>query len=176
MFAWLFKSKQSWNDEMRILSDKYFNSIDLNQEQHCLYVEYRNRIQNLRQQFIVSQNLPSYTQIELPKESITLDSFSNHARNNVAIELGTELFEWFLGFVIVQIVLLFVDKIAGAWGCLIDIIVFIVIIVSSIIMVNNNDKKLIDNLREQYQESVDYDSAKLLNELNTNTVEFYEHL
>lgn len=176
MFSWLFKSKQSWDDEMQIQSNKYFNTLDLNQEQSALYLNYSNKIRSLRQQFITEQKLPNYTQINLPEEQVSLEVLSEHTRNNLVIELGTELFGWFLGFIIVQIVLLFVDKIAGPWGCLIDIVVFIAIIVISIVMTNHNDEKLLNRLREQHEETIDFDSDKLLEDLDNNTFKFYEHI
>ena len=40
MFSWLFKSRQSWDDAMIVMSNKYFNSLDVSQEQHALYLEY----------------------------------------------------------------------------------------------------------------------------------------
>ena len=176
MFSWLFKSKQTWDDEMIVLSNKYFNTLDINQEQHALYMKYIDDIENIRKQFIKTNSLPSYTQINLPSEKITLDSFSGHTRNNLVIEFGSELFSWFLGFAIVQIVLLFVDKIAGPWGCLIDVIVFIVIIIISVIMANSNDSKLIDSLKEQQTQTIKYDSGNILKSLDENTIIFYEHL
>ena len=176
MFSWLFKSKQSWDDAMIVMSNKYFNSLDVSQEQHALYLEYIKDIKEMRQQFLSVKGLPSYTQIDLPSETITLDAFSNHSRNNVVIEFGTELFGWFLGFVLIQIILLFVDKIAGPWGCLIDVIVFIIIVVVSVFMSSSNDTKLIESLEKQHNQTVRYDYETLLKSLNNNTAKFYENL
>ncbi|MDE6649545.1 MAG: hypothetical protein K2K45_06425 [Muribaculaceae bacterium] len=176
MFSWLFKSKQSWNDEMNILSNRYFNSLDIHQEQHILYENYLKGIKNIRQQFISGKGLPAYTQIDLPSEKISLDTLSEYSRNNIVIEFGTQLFEWLLTFIIIQIVLLFVDKIAGPWGCLIDIIVFLIIIVISMILANSNDSKLIDSLREQQAHTIKYDTKSITTSLDDNTVRFYENL
>lgn len=176
MFSWLFKSKQSWDDAMIVMSNKYFNSLDVSQEQHALFLEYIKDIKEIRQQFLSAKGLPSYTQIDLPAETITLDAFSNHSRNNLVIEFGTELFGWFLGFVLVQIILLFVDKIAGQWGCLIDVIVFIIIVAVSVFMSSSNDTKLIENLEKQHNQTVRYDYEMLLKSLNNNTAKFYENL
>lgn len=176
MFSWLFKSKQSWDDAMIVMSNKYFNSLDVSQEQHALFLEYIKDIKEIRQQFLSAKGLPSYTQIDLPSETITLDAFSNHSRNNVVIEFGTELFGWFLGFVLIQIILLFVDKIAGPWGCLIDVIVFVIIVVISVFMSSSNDTKLIESLEKQHRQMVIYDYKTLLKSLNNNTVKFYESL
>ena len=176
MFSWLFKSKQSWNDEMSILSNRYFNTLEINQEQHALYQDYLKDIKNIRQQFLSAKGLPAYTPIDLPDEKITLDELSEHTRNNLVIEASTEIFEWFLGFIIVQIILLFVDKIAGPIGCLIDIVVLLIIVGISIIMSNSNDSKMIDSLKDQHIQSVTIDSKKILSALDNNTVEFYENL
>ena len=176
MFSWLFKSKQSWDDEMNILSNRYFNSLDIHQEQHLLYEKYLKDITNIRQQFISTNGLPAYTQIDLPSEKVSLDSLSEHSRNNLVIEFGTQLFEWLLTFVIIQIVLLFVDKIAGPWGCLIDIIVFLIIIVISVILANSNDSKLIDSLKEQQTQTIQYDTKSITTSLDHNTIRFYENL
>lgn len=176
MFSWLFQSKQSWDDEMQVLSNKYFNSLDVNQEQHALFTDYIRNIKNLREQFVSSRGLPNYTQIDLPKEKITLDSLSEHTRNNIIIEFSTNLFQWFLGLIILQTILLFVDKIAGPIGCLIDIIVLIIIIIISIIMSNSNDSKLLEDLNNQHTQSVKFDSDALLKELDNNSIKFYENL
>lgn len=176
MFSWLFKSKQSWDDAMIVMSNKYFNSLDVSQEQHALYLEYVKNIKEIRQQLLSDKGLPSYPQINLPSETITLDAFSNHSRNNLAIEFGTELFGWFLGFVLVQIILLFVDKIVGPWGCLIDVIVFIIIVVVSVFMSSSNDTKLIESLEKQHKQTVKYDYKTLLKSLDNNTAKFYENL
>lgn len=45
-----------------------------------------------------------------------------------------------------SIILLFVDKTAGPWGCLIDVVVFIIIVVASVFMSSSNDAKLIESL------------------------------
>lgn len=176
MFFWFFKSKQSWDDAMIVMSNKYFNSLDVIQEQHTLYLEYVKNIKEMRQQFLSSKGLPSYTQIDLPSETITLDAFSNHSRNNLIIEFGTELFGWLLGLVLAQIILLFIDKIIGPWGCLIDITVFIIIIVVSVFISSSNDTKLIESLKNQHSQTVRYDYENLLKSLNNNTAKFYESL
>ena len=176
MFSWLFKNKQSWDDAMIVMSNKYFNSLDVSQEQHALYLEYVNDIKEIRQHFLSVKELPAYTQIDLPSETITLGAFANHSRNNLVIELGTELFGWLLGFVLVQVILLFVDKIAGPWGCLIDIIVFITIVVASVFMTSSNDTKLIEGLEKQHKQTVKYDYETLLKSLDNNTTKFYENL
>lgn len=177
MFSWLFSSRQAWDDKMRLLSQRYFTTLDINQQQHELYMQYVSEISSIRQQFISSSNLPVYTQLELPSSNISLDFLAEHSRNNLIIEFGTEIFSWLLAFIIIQLVLLFVDKIAGGWGCLIDIVVFATILVASVVMTSINDTKLIDSLKSQYSISEQrYNSEAIIESLNHNTETFYENL
>lgn len=181
MFSWLFKSKQSWEDELKLKSTKYFNSLDLEQEQNALYVQYVSKIKNLRQQFVSQDQLPKYTQFDLPKENISLAALSAHSRDNIGIEiigelLGTKLFSWFLGFCITWLVVTVLGLPAGPPGWLISLITFIIMIVISIVISNHNDVKLIDQLRAQHYETTEIDGNKLLEELNKNTISFYENL
>ena len=37
---------------MIVMSNKYFNSLDVSQEQHALYLEYVKDIKEIRQQFL----------------------------------------------------------------------------------------------------------------------------
>ena len=123
------------------------------------------------------RRLPAYTQLDLPSSKISLDFLAEHSRNNLVIEFGTELFSWLLAFIIVQFVLLFVDKIAGHWGCLIDIIAFVIILATSVIMTTINDSKLIASLRSQYNQSeLHYNSEEIVKSLNENRELFYESL
>lgn len=177
MFSWLFTSRQAWDDKMRVLSQRYFTTLDINQQQYQLYREYISKIGNIRTQFIAARSLPAYTQLDLPSSKISLDFLAEHSRNNLVIEFGTELFSWLLAFIIVQFVLLFVDKIAGHWGCLIDIIVFVIILATSVIMTTINDSKLIASLRSQYNQSeLHYNSEEIVKSLNENRELFYESL
>lgn len=56
MFSWLFKSKQSWDDAMIVMSNKYFNSLDVSQEQHALYLEYVKNIKEIRSSFFQTKD------------------------------------------------------------------------------------------------------------------------
>ena len=177
MFSWLLSSKQEWEDEQILLANKYFNNIEIYQELHGLYLAYIDDIQKLRMQFKEQQftNIETRKEINLPKENVGVN-LSEHTKNNIIIEIGTEALQWFLGFVIIQIVLLFVDKIVGPWGCLIDIIVFVLVIIVSSIITYYNDNKLLNEIEEQHVKKeiiIDYD--KILNDLNKNTTSFYEN-
>jgi hypothetical protein len=176
MFSWLLSSKQEWEDEQLLLSNKYFNNLEASKELHELYLGYAENIRKLRKRFTEQQftNIGKHQDIILQKENIGIN-LSEHTRNNIIIEIGTEALQWFLTFITIQVVLLFVDKIAGLHGCIIDIIVFIVIVAVSIFITYHNDNKLLDKIKEQHtnqENTIDYD--KLLNDLNQNTISFYE--
>ena len=179
MFSWLFKSKQSWEDEMNLLSNKYFNTLDINQEQYALYMGYKKQIEELRNQFVASNDLPTYTQICLPSERISLEAFANHARNNIGIELigellGSKLFSWFLGFVITWIIVTLLGLPTGPPGWIGSVVTFIIILVVSTIMSVSNDSKLMSQIREQRQQEIEINSNNLYQILNENTIKFYE--
>lgn len=181
MFSWLFKSKRSWEEELRLKSSKYFNTLDLEQEQSNLYVQYISQIKNLRQQFISNQGLPSYTNYELPAENISLEALSAHTRDNVGIEiigevLGSKVFSWLLGFFLTWLIVTVLGLPTGPPGWLLSLITFVIIIVISVIMSYRNDSKLMDQLRAQHQETIVIDSNKLQKELDNNSMLFYEKL
>lgn len=181
MLSWLFKSKQSWEEELRLKSLKYFNPLDLAQEQNALFSQYVEKIKSLRQQFVVQQNLPKYSQYDLPKEDISLEAFSNYSRDNIGIEimgelLGTKLFSWFIGFCLTWLIVTVLGLRKGPPGWLISFITFLIIIIISVIMSYRNDSKFIELLKSQHEEISLVDSNKLLEELNNNTTIFYEKL
>lgn len=177
MISWLFSSKKGWNDDMNILSKRYFNPLDLYQEQHVLFLQYQDKIKNLRQQFASSRGLPSYHQFDIPEESISLDSFSEHTRNNIVIEFGTEVFEYLLGLIIVPVILtvLLGIKLEDN-GCTVSIVIFLVCIIISIVLSVKNDNRLLDSMREQHQKNIDINTKELSDSLNKNTVHFYEKI
>ena len=177
MFSWLLSSKQEWEDEQILLANKYFNNLDISQDLHELYLEYIDDIQKLRMQFREQQftNIETRKEIILPKEYVGIN-LSEHTKNNIIIEIGSEALQWFLGFIIIQIVLLFVDKIVGPWGCIIDIIVFVLVIIVSSIITYYNDNKLLNEIEEQHvKNEITIDYNKILNDLNKNTTSFYEN-
>lgn len=180
MFSWLFKSKDSWDEELNLISKKYFSNLDCQQEQSRLYNQYVTQIKGLRQQFLKSHNLPNYQQFDIPKEEISLDKLAEHSRNNLGIEilgefLGSGLFGWLLVFAIASFLSLFGIAVPGPGWAVTGITILISIIVS-IILTMNNDSKLLDDLREQHQDTIQIDNQELLETLNQNTIRFYEKL
>lgn len=181
MFSWLFKSKQSWDDEMLLLSNRYFNSLDIKQDHHSLYLSYTQKIKNLRKQFIASQKLPDFHTIDLPEEEISLTRLVDYTRNNIGIEvigelLGTKLFSWFLGFIITWVLVTLIGLPKGPPGWVVSLLSFIIVIVVSTIMSIHNDNKLLNQIKEQHSDMSIIDSQELLEELDSNTMKFYEQL
>ena len=177
MFSWLLSSKQEWEDEQILLANKYFNNLDISQDLHELYLAYIDDLRKIRMQFREQQftNIGTKKEIILPKESVGVN-LSKHTKNNIIIEIGSEALQWFLGFIIAQIVLLFVDKIVGPWGCVIDIIVLVLVIIVSSIITYYNDNKLLNEIKEQHvKNEITIDYNKILNDLNKNTTSFYEN-
>ncbi|WP_289834955.1 hypothetical protein [uncultured Phocaeicola sp.] len=181
MFSWLFKSKQSWDDEMSLLSNRYFNSLDIKQDHHSLYLSYTQKIKNLRKQFIASQKLPDFHTVDLPEEEISLTRLADYTRNNIGIEvigelLGTKLFSWFLGFIITWGLVTLIGLPTGPPGWVVSLLSLIIVIVVSTIMSIHNDNKLLNQIREQHSDMSIIDSQELLKELDSNTMMFYEQL
>ncbi len=177
MLSWLFSSTQEWEDKQLLLANKYFNNIDISQDLHELYLTYAYDINKLRMQFTnqSSTHLEKYDEIPIPQEEFVLN-LSEHTKNNIIIEIGAEALQWLLTFAIVQLILLFVDKIVGPWGCIIDLIVLIIVIAASIIITSYNDNKILNEIREQYvNNDFSIDSHQMLNKLNQNTISFYEN-
>lgn len=180
IFSWLFKSRDCWDEELNLISKKYFNNLDSQQEQIRLYNQYTTQIKELRQQFIRSHNLPSFHQIDIPKEEISLDKLADHSRNNIRIEilgefLGGRFFSWLLGIACVFILSLF-GIVIPEKGCIVTGLTILISIIVSIIFTMRNDSKLIDNLRDQHEETIEIDNQELLESLDQNTIRFYEKL
>lgn len=178
MFCYLFSSKEVWDDYMILKSNKYFNSLEIESDIELINKKYLADLKNIREHFLLAnKQLPNIMKIDLPDQEISLAIFSNHTRNNIAIEIGSELIEpilgWLLGFVIVNIILLFLD-ITGLPAWIIHFITIIITIVVSVFLTMSNDSTLLDNLRKQNQQEFKIDEKGILKKLNQNTIHFYE--
>lgn len=179
MFSYFFKSEQSWSDEMRLKSDKYFSSLNVEQDAYELFSEYQKDISLLRKRFwSKSKNgiIPQNIKLNLPEKNISLGALSSHSRNNVVIELISEGLErlgtWLLYPLVLWVLSIFLPT--NIQGCIAKIVVFLISLVVSVVISMWNDNKLLDAIREQNKEIVTIDYNKILKELNNNTHEFYE--
>lgn len=179
MFKYIISSEQEWTDLQLQLSDRYFNSILLQQEAYEYSNEYINRIKKLRTQFYKDKsgvNTPQVEVLQIPRNQIFVGGLDEHSRTNLAIEIGTAILDWLLGILIVWVVVNIIGYAAtGPMGCVISIVSFIIMMTISIFCTNYNDGKLVDSLKAQHESIVlDYDT--LHKSLNNNSIEFYESL
>ena len=186
MFAWIFKSREAWEEELILIGNKYFNNLDIQQSQYELYQVYTSQIKELRDQFIFKSNLPSYTPINLPSEEISIESLISHSGKNLGGEIIDLSADIFLELTIVKGVLIgFLTWLLGligitlsrkVLGIIIGVILFLLGLIGSIIYTNHNDNILIKNLKDQHEQTVSIDTNLLLQNLNNNTIHFYEKI
>ena len=171
MIDYIFKSDQEWEDEMLLKSQKYFGSLNIEQEANTLFESHVDAIKKLRARFIESNNyerLPKYQNLCLPDRNVNLMALKKHAERNLIIEIGEEFLKWFLGITVLALItfLLGLAK-PPAW------ILTIVLIIISCILSYHNDKILLDSLRAQ-ETSITIDCSSLNKTLDIYTISFYE--
>lgn len=173
MFGYLFRSKKKWEDKLRLESDKYFNTLEIEQEANELYMEHVVYVKQLRERFARTKNMEiSEPLITLPQQDIYLGDLREHAGTNVLIEICTDIAQWLLGIFIAWLVLTIVG--IPLSGGVVSIIATILSIIGSIIVTGVNDNKLINSIKEQQEVSLTVDSEEILNKLNKETIYFYE--
>ncbi|MRM83898.1 hypothetical protein [Riemerella anatipestifer] len=176
MFSYIFSSKQTWEDKLRVKSDKYFNNISTEQEINLLYNEYRNDVGNLRNQFLVKNKnvgkLERFQKLDIPNELVTLNVIREHSRNNLIIEFGEGVLELLFGLFIGWIIVSIVGSVTT--GPVIPIISFIITFIISIALSIYNDNKLLDKLREQKKSEISIDYTSIKKKLEANTSKFYD--
>lgn len=176
MFSYIFSSRQSWEDKLRLKTDKYFSPISTEKEVNNLYADYQKDIKNLRNQFLVNNPTigmhQKFQNLEIPSKDITLKALDNHSRNNVALEIAEWVLEWLFGLFIVWLVVTILGvPLSGGVVSLISTIIFLVISVFASIY---NDNQLLDKIREQNATKVHIDYTAIQNQLDTNTIKFYD--
>lgn len=180
MFSYLFESKQGWEDEMRLKSEKYFGSLNIEQNAYTLFESYQKDVSNLRKRFWSRSNnkiLPKHQSLNIPDRRISLGKLTSHSRNNIVIEIISEGLER-LGslllypFVIWLLSLFLPNRIKT---CVAKILVFLMSMAVSAGISMWNDNSLLEELRKQNKEQVTLDYQKILKELNDNTQKFYEN-
>lgn len=170
MWKYIFADDRLWEDELSLKKDKYFNSIDIEQEALYMYKKHVAEIEKLRSSFYVkSTGIIENIEIDLPEQDIYLGSIKQHTKKNIFIEFATEGLVWLLIWLIVIILALTIGWVLPG----INIIIFIISLIMSIILSIKNDNKAIESLRIQHNNfTINKDS--ILNELNENTIHFYE--
>lgn len=172
MFDYIFKNEAKWQEELRLKSNKYFNNLDLEQEVAFLYKNHVDEINKLRSSFYQTKrtvNMPESISLDLPKENVDLMGMKDHTGNNMLIEFATGALVWIFILFIVIILALTIGWVLPV----VNLIIAGITIIISIILSIRNDNKVLDSLRKQQTEiTLDYES--ILNDLDKNTVKFYE--
>ncbi len=174
MFRQIFWSKQKLEDRCKLLSTKYFNTLDVEKETLSCYENYIKDISSIRNHFQQRKNgiaLPDMVKLELPRQDIYLGDLQKHARNNLVIELiSSNLVIWLIILLFLQLLsLIFAVPTNG-----LSAIAFVLSIILSVCLSMRNDKKLLNTLREQNSVIMQADYSSILNNLNENTYKFYE--
>lgn len=173
MFKYFTLNNDEWDDLQIQLSDKYFNTLNVEQMALKLSLNHHAGVKNLRTKFSRSKML-KINVLRLPDSNIYLGNLNEHSRNNFLIELGTTILDILLGLLITWIVVNIIGyAVTGPIGCIVSIVSLVIIAIVSMIFTNYNDGRLIESLRQQKVErQVNY--SNILENLNNNTVKFYE--
>ena len=171
-FSYIFQSRQTRQDKMRVKTQKYFNSMDVEQDAQELFLLYKEDVENLRARYVnktvPGQKMPT---LDLPKQQIELVDMDEYARNNIIIDMFAEIAVWIVVILVISII-----GLVASVTTLPTWVVTIIGIIVSIIMSIRNDNKLLDALREQNTIEITQDYDAILNELNHNTFRFYDKI
>ena len=150
MIDYLFKSDQEWEDEMLLKSQKYFSTLDIEQDANSLFESYVNEINRLRSRFVESNNyrkVPQFQSFNLPDRQINIMGLKKHAVAFISFVIGLAK--------------------PPVW------IATVIMIILSCILTYRNDNKLLDSLRAQ-ESSIIIDYNSINKTLDANTSAFYE--
>ena len=178
-FSYIFQSRQTREDKMRVKTQKYFNTLDVEQEAQELFLLYKKDVENLRARYantmFPGQKMPS---LDLPKSQIDLVDMDEYSGNNIIIDIFAEIAIW-IAILLILFILGFIFGVLGLGMPPISIpswIVVVITIIVSIILSIHNDNKLLDALREQNTTEITQDYDAILDELNNNTIKFYDKI
>lgn len=183
-YAWdlVFVSEKKRNEKLSLKTNKYFNTMDVEQEALSMYRNHVAEIQKLRSSFYTNKRSVKMSEniyLDLPKETIDLESMQKHTVNNMVMMFSEGILGWIIAFVlgfIIAFILTFFGIFVEQDGCIvkgIGGIASVATLAGMIFLSIRNDNKVLDSLREQHTEfTLDYET--ILNDLDKNTVEFYE--
>lgn len=176
MFQYFILSTDEWNDKFIVLSNKYFNPLNIEQEINNLNRSHIKEIKAVRDRFIRAKykSLPEIQLKQIPNQEVSLAKFTNNIEGNIAIEVGTEIFSWLLTMLLGWLLIAIFDKVIAHLGCIIDIVVGVIVLIISTVLSIHNDNQLMDSLREQEQKKYQLDENNTLERLNQNTIDFYD--
>lgn len=178
----IFVSEKKRSEKLSLKTNKYFNTMDVEQEALNMYRNHVSEIQKLRSSFYTNKRSVKMAEniyLDLPKESIDLGGMQKHTVNNMIMAFSEGILGWIIAFVLGFIIAFFL-ALFGVFveqdGCIVKAIGGIAVVITFVGMILlsiRNDNKVLDSLREQHTEiTLDYET--ILNDLDKNTIEFYE--
>ena len=174
MFNRVFLSRQRNQDLWKVKANKYFSNLELQQEIYNLFLEYNDRVKQLRFTFLnvdsTSLLIASMPELDLPKQDIYLDTFSSHSLNNIIIEFGADIAAWLLILLIIAILTIF----GVAWTKGLSLVATILSFIISFVLSTVNDNKIKKSIRAQAVEITTINYEEILQSLNANTLNYYE--
>lgn len=178
----IFVSEKKRNEKLSLKANKYFNTMDVEQEALNMYRNHVSEIQKLRSSFYTNKknvNMSENIYLDLPKETIDLGGMQKHTVNNMVMAFSEGILGWVIAFIlgfIISFLLALFGIFVETEGCFvkgIGSVAVIITFVGMIVLSIRNDNKVLDSLREQHTEIIlDYET--ILNDLDKNTIKFYE--
>lgn len=174
MFNRLFLSKQKNQDLWNVKTNRYFNNLEIQQEAYNVFLNYNERVKLLRASFVKEYDSHPFVAlmptIELPEQNIYLDAFSRHSLNNIFIEFGADVAAWLLILLIIGILSL----LGITWTKGYSLVAFFVSLIISVVCSLVNDSHIKNSIRDQAVEITTVNYDEILNNLNNETIHFYE--
>ena len=178
----IFVSEKKRNEKLSLKANKYFNTMDVEQEALNMYRNHVSEIQKLRSSFYTNKrnvNMAENIYLDLPKETIDLGGMQKHTVNNMVMAFSDGILGWVIAFIlgfIISFLLALFGIFIDQEGCLVQgigTVAAVITFVGMIFLSIRNDNKILDSLREQHTEIIlDYET--ILNDLDENTIKFYE--
>lgn len=173
-FRHLFMSEQRWNEDMALKSQRYFSPINTEGEILARFEQYKTDILAIRSHFVESESTldPEFSFVALPDSDVSLQALHSYSRNNLLIDISSELLDWLLGLLIAAVLAAFSVKHTKLIGGIVSILLIGV----SIILGVKNDNKLEQLLIEHNEKAIEIQDNLLLTQLDENTRTFYHEI
>lgn len=175
MYKTLVDSKEDLADYWNIKKSKYFTPQSTLIKLHEAYTSYNTDVQRLRSQISKSpkcKSIPKEVRFNIPDQEVSLSKMSEHSYINLVIEFGLDIAIGILILLIILILSIFgiAAKKPSGW------IILIIVLIVSVSLSLWNDNRMINSIREQYEETTEIDDNELLEQLDKSTNQFYDYL
>jgi outer membrane murein-binding lipoprotein Lpp len=149
----IFVSEKKRNEKLSLKANKYFNTMDVEQEALNMYRNHVSEIQKLRSSFYTNKknvNMAENIYLDLPKETIDLGGMQKHTVNNMVMAFSEGILGWVIAFIlgfIISFLLALFGIFVETEGCFvkgIGSVVVIITFVGMIVLSIRNDNKVLD--------------------------------